>query len=233
MTQQALEDQFDALGGPERGPGRPKVYRAADGKRVPSVTTITSRFKESIGLLNWANRVGREEGQTMREARQGATDVGSLVHRLVEARIHGQRAEKVPAEFRDRVLSAFSAWEQWMTNSRFEIVATEQPIVSEEWRYGGTLDCVLRDSQGRLALGDWKSSNAVYADYLLQLAAYGALWNETQDEKLTGGFHLVRFSKEHGDMEHRFYPALDEPLQMFLLLRQAYALDGIVKKRAK
>jgi hypothetical protein len=50
---------------------------------------------------------------------------------------------------------------------------------------------------------------------------------------VVGGFHLVRFSKEHGDMEHRFYPTLDEPLQMFLLLRQAYALDAIVKRRVK
>ena len=34
-------------------------------------------------------------------------------------------------------------------------------------------------------------------------------------------------------MEHRFFPNLDDALQMFLLLRQAYALDGAVKKRAK
>lgn len=120
-----------------------------------------------------------------------------------------------------------------MEGHRFQIVATEQPIVSEVHRYGGTLDCVLRDSRGALCLGDWKSSNAVYADYLLQLAAYGALWNETQSEKLTGGFHLVRFSKEHGDMEHRHYPDLAEPLEMFLLLRQAYELDKVVKKRAR
>lgn len=232
MTQTALDEQFDALGGPDRGPGRPKSYHTADGKRVPSVTTITARFKESGGLIWWANNQGLE-GKTTDEARKGATDVGSIVHAMVEARLHGQRAAKIPPEFRDRVLSAYSAWEQWMENSRFEIVSTEQPIVSEVHFYGGTLDCVMRDSRGRLALGDWKSSNAVYADYLLQLAAYGALWNETQDEKLTGGYHLVRFSKEHGDMEHRFYPELVEPLEMFLLLRRAYELDKAVKKRAK
>jgi hypothetical protein len=29
-----------------------------------------------------------------------------------------------------------------------------------------------------LILLDWKCANAVYADYLYQLAAYGLLWNE-------------------------------------------------------
>ena len=232
FKQPALDEQFDSLGGAERGPGRPKSYHLADGTRVPSVTTITARFKESTGLLNWANQQGRE-GKTMDEARQGATDVGSIVHRLVEARIHGEKAAKIPAEFRERVLSAFSAWEQWMSNSRFQTVATEQPLVSEEWRYGGTLDCVARDVQGRLCLLDWKSSNAVWPEMLQQLGAYALLWNETKQEQLTGGFHLARFSKHEGDFEHRFFPQLDDAQRMFLLLREAYGLDVEVKRRAR
>ena len=35
-------------------------YRTADGQRCPSVTTICNRFKESGGLIHWANTIARE-----------------------------------------------------------------------------------------------------------------------------------------------------------------------------
>jgi hypothetical protein len=53
--------------------------------------------------------------------------------------------------------------------------------------------------------------NAVYADYLYQLAAYGLLWNENYpDHPPVGGFHLCRFAKEQGDFSHHYFPSLDD-----------------------
>src|ERR1051326_3779732 len=44
--------------------GRSKMptqpYRTKNGKRVPGVTTILSRFKDSGGLIWWANRLALE-----------------------------------------------------------------------------------------------------------------------------------------------------------------------------
>jgi hypothetical protein len=131
------------------------------------------------------------------------------------------------------VTSALAAWEEWWRMHEFKIVATEMPLVSEAHRFGGTIDCVMRDSAGRLAIGDWKSSKAIYPDMLWQVAAYGALWNETQDEKIEGGFHIVKFSKEHGDMEHRYYRELDDALDLFLRFRTCFELEKAVKARAK
>jgi hypothetical protein len=229
MTQAALDRQFAAM----RGAGRPDEYRTKDGDRVPSTTTITGRFKDSAGLIKWANAEGLA-GRKLYEDKS-ATDIGSLVHAMVEARLHGQSMPHIPGEYRETVLSAFASFEAWFEGNQFEVIATEFPLVSEVWRYGGTIDSILRDAKGRLCIGDWKTSNAIYADYLLQLAAYGALWDEhaPADAKLTGGFHLVRFSKEHGDMEHRHFPELDDAWTMFTLLRQSYELDKLLKRRAK
>jgi hypothetical protein len=215
-----------------RGTGRPERYLTAEGKRVPSVTTILGRFKDSGGLIHWANTIGLE-GITLAEARKAPLDAGSLVHRMIEADIHGTERPEVPEEYAEAVTNAYGAWREWMESYRMQVVATELALVSEEHLYAGTIDCVLRDSQGRLALGDWKAANAIYSDYLCQVAAYGLLWAENEDEALTGGFHIVRFSKTEGDMEHRYFPALDDALELFLLLRQAYDLDKIVAKRAK
>lgn len=107
------------------------------------------------------------------------------------------------------------------------------PLVSRLHKFGGTLDAIL--VQGKLALGDWKSSRAVYADMLLQLAAYKILWEENfPDRPILGGFHLLRFSKqEHEDdpvhFSHHFWSQLNLAEQQFLLLLEAFKLDKRVK----
>lgn len=74
---------------------------------------------------------------------------------------------------------------------------------------------------------------AVYGDYLMQLAAYRVLWEEVHpDQPLTGGFHLCRFSKDHGDFAHHYFRELDGAWEMFRHLRAAYDYDRELKKRA-
>jgi hypothetical protein len=79
---------------------------------------------------------------------------------------------------------------------------------------------------------DWKTSNGVYPDYLIQIAAYRQLWEENNPLKLlTGGFHLLRFSKEHADFAHHYWSELNDAWDQFVLFRRSYDLDKIIKKR--
>lgn len=217
-----------------KGKGRPTEYKLADGTRVSGVTTILGRFKESGGLLQWAFQTGKSGAAKLYDSRDEAATAGKLVHDWVESDILGLPAPEIPDEFRQRCDSAYGAWSEWFHGSRFEIVATEVPIVSELHRFGGTIDAIAKDRHGRLCLLDWKTSNAVYSDYALQLAAYALLWNEANPgQPITGGFHLARFAKEHGDFEHRWWPELNEAEDMFLLLVKAYDLDKKLRKRIK
>ena len=57
-----------------------------------------------------------------------------------------------------------------------------------------------------LVLLDYKTSNGVYSDMLIQLAAYKNLWEENRpDLPITGGCHLLRFAKERGDFAHHYF----------------------------
>lgn len=220
----------------ERGKGRPTEYRTADGTRVRGVTTILGRFKESGGLLQWAFQQGKSGAASLYEKRDEAADVGTLCHDTIEARIHRTEPPAIPPEMAERVASALSAYQEWFDASRMEIVATEVPLVSEQYRFGGTIDAIARDGKGRLCLLDWKTSNAVYADYAIQLAAYRQLWNEHADESMQitdGGYHLCRFAKEHADFEHRYWPDLSEAWELFALYLKAYDLDAALRKRVK
>ena len=63
-------------------------YKTKDGKRVPGVTTIIGRFKDSGALLWWAFAQGKsaERGEisSLYDKRDEAADNGTLAHELVE-----------------------------------------------------------------------------------------------------------------------------------------------------
>jgi hypothetical protein len=85
-----------------------------------------------------------------------------------------------------------------------------------------------------LCLLDWKTSNAVYPDYAIQLAAYRHLWNENHpDNPLTGASYLLRFSKNYPDFEARKFGDLSEAWEIFKLYRRAYDIDKQLKARVK
>lgn len=212
-------------------------YRTADGTRVPGTTTIIGRFKESGALLRWAWKQGRE-GRELYEERDTAGEIGTAAHAMVEASIKGLDPEDaltasgLADEHKDRARGAFKAYQSWASMSRLQIIDQEMRLVSEKYRFGGTPDAIGLVN-GELCLVDWKTSNGVYADYLMQLAAYRQLWEEAHpDQPLVGGFHLCRFSKEYGDFAHHFYPELGSAWEMFKHLRSAYEFDKELKKRA-
>jgi hypothetical protein len=153
------------------------------------------------------------EGKTLDEAREPATSVGTVVHDMVEAFLHGDAIEE-PKTL--EAVTGFESFRDWWEASGLTVEVTELAIVSDSMRFGGTLDAILVDAKGRKCLGDWKTSNGIYPDYLCQIAAYGLLWEEYAGEKLEGGFHLARFSKEHGDFEHRHYFDLSDAADLFL-----------------
>lgn len=210
-------------------------YFLKDGSRVPGTTTVIGRFKESGGLLQWAFQQGKAGKSHLYEEAEKAADIGTTAHSMVEAHIRRQDPAAVLDAFpgdKDKVRSAFNAYLDWERMTRLTIVEQEMQLVSEVHRYGGTPDAI-GELDGKLVLLDWKTSNSVYQDYLIQLAAYRQLWDENHPERpLTGGNHICRFSKEHGDFAHHYFPDLSDAWRQFVLFREAYEIDKQLKKRA-
>jgi hypothetical protein len=210
------------------------IYREQEGQRLPSVSTIVGRFKDSGGLIRWAYHCGRD-GLDLNDARERAPDAGTLAQAMVAAHLHGRRwrpATRIDPGLLAKARSGFNAYLSWERTFRPAIRHIDVALASSRYRYGGTLDAV-GVCEGQLALLDWKASNAVYQDHLIQLAACKALWDETYpDQPITGGFHLCRFSKETGDFAHHFYARLDAAWKQFRLFRRAYDIDALLRKRA-
>lgn len=212
-------------------------YFTQDGTRVPSVTTIIGRFKDAGPLMYWAWEQGKA-GKDFRETRDAAATAGTLAHEAVEAHIRHEPClldftpdEDTP-EVMGRAHRAYQAFLAWERQTQLKVEQTELPLVSEQHRFGGTFDAILVN--GARAVGDWKTSNGLYPDYLLQVAAYGKLWEENfPDQPITGGFHLLRFDKTYGDFSHHWWGELDAAWEAFLHLRALYELEKELKQRAK
>ncbi len=208
-------------------------YHTKDGKRVPGTTTVISRRKEADGLIYWAWDCGRN-GIDYREARDKAADAGTIAHAMVECDIKGTFFNRAPwsADLLEKADSAFDAYQQWRQQSRLVPVASELALVSEEYRFGGTIDLVFRDESGKAMMADIKTSNALYYDHLVQVAAYSLLWDEHHPDDPITEFHILRFAKEHADFAHHRFSSLDKAKRMFVLMREQYDLIGDLKKRA-
>jgi hypothetical protein len=214
--------------------GRPYKGYEIDGEKVPGVTTILSRFKESGALMFWAWKQGTE-GKDFRETKQAAADAGTLAHDMVEHDIYGQDFDLTvyEPETVKKARGAFEAYKEWKQQTNLTIAEAEVPLVSRVHRFGGTLDAIL--VAGQLALGDWKTSNGIYADYLLQLGGYQILWEENYPNRpILGGFHLLRFSKQQDladpiSFSHHYWSQLDVAKEQFLHLLAAYKLDKRIK----
>lgn len=212
-------------------------YRLKDGRKVPGVTTIVGRFKDSGALLYWACEQGkaieRGEIKNLYDKRDEAADSGTLAHACVEAHIKNLPLPVLPDNAVGRAaFQGFENYLNWQSNSNIKIIEQEMELVSEAYEFGGCPDAIGVDSKGQLCLLDWKTSNGVYQDYIIQLAAYKNLWEENYpDRLLVGGFHLCRFSKDHADFAHHFWNELDDAWEQFKRFRESYELDKKLKKR--
>jgi hypothetical protein len=214
-------------------------YKLKNGSKVPGVTTILSRFKESGALLFWAFEQGKccERGEIagLYDKRDSAAEAGTLAHAMVESHINWEPEMDLSA-YPESVASAarqgYANYLRWESDNKIVVIKQEMQMISEKHAFGGCPDAIGIDSHGDRCLLDWKTSGGIYVDYLVQCAAYKILHEENHpDEPITGGTHILRFSKEGGDFHHHFFSDLSAAEDLFLLYRRAYEIDKQLKKR--
>jgi hypothetical protein len=227
--------------------------------RVPGTTTVCGRFKDSGALIYWANQEGLA-GRPIRGAEsqsEQACEIGTLSHAMVEADIRGTTQPDKEEFARDWIKklrlsdparsdgdiydhvqvmlkkadSSFNAYLEWKGQTKLKPFHTELPLVSKRYLFGGTIDAVQLDNKA--ALLDWKTSNGIYQDHIIQVGGgYSILWEENfPNQPITGGFHILRFSKTDGDLTHHTWQNLDMAKEAFIHMRILFEIDKQLKMR--
>lgn len=220
------------------------VYKTADGKRCPGVTTVLGVL-DKAALLPWA--AGLERDLVLGHARAGtldslpqqyafeakrdkAADLGTITHARIEAWLKGTELDPdgLPEDLYAESVHGYERFREWWFGEGLTVVASEQPLVSERYRVGGTLDVVARDEHGALVLVDIKTSNATrswpYPTVIGQVAAYRALWGEHSEQRI-GRVAVARVGKTPGDAGQQLWLSelrLDDGLALFLAALDAY-----------
>lgn len=167
-----------------------------------------------------------------------AAEIGTVAHSMIELHLRGEDPHQAQGGMPDYVIqksdTAFLAFLEWADRNALKVVKSELSLVSEKHRFGGTLDNCVLSLRGQTALGDWKTSNGIYADMLYQVSAYRELHVENfPDEKLDGGYYIFRFDKETGDFHEHHFNELGAAWEGFLLMRRLFDINKELEKRVK
>lgn len=205
------------------------VYKTADGKRVPSVTTYLGILSKPA-IIHWAWEQG-VAGLDYRKVRDQAGDTGSLVHYLILCAIRGTEPDLTNYSQIDIATSTIpmGKFAAWQADHDLTPIYLEHPLVSETYCFGGTPDFYGEDN-GKLTLLDFKTSGAVYPENFYQLAAYKKLLEEHGYEVESA--RIVRVSKTIGEsFDDRPAGNLENHWKIFLACQQIYELQKETRKQ--
>jgi hypothetical protein len=112
----------------------------------------------------------------------------------------------------ERIANAVKAALDWINQHQVTFLKTEHKVYSRQWHFAGTMDalarvhactrpeCCPKDFHNETAILDWKTSNQLSNDYLLQTAAY--LQSEVEEFGVPINHrYILRLGKEDAKFE--------------------------------
>ncbi len=160
---------------------RPKtIYQLSSRRIVPGVTTIldcASGKDKLMGMVKAAISLTKDGYDALKEW-EALAEIGSATHERIRA--HLRQEEPDLSFFSPNIVKAsdvpFDSFLLWYIEHEVKLLAVEEPLVSEQYGYGGTLDLLaLVDDVATLV--DFKTGS-VYDDAFVQSAAYRQLLTE-------------------------------------------------------
>jgi genome maintenance exonuclease 1 len=164
-----------------------KFYETPRGL-YPSVTSIlqaTMPAEQRQRLNQWQQR----NGSNSDHLRQAAIERGTVIHKLIEAKLKGEVMECPPD------VNGFWNEAQKILRAIGEVVASEHPVYHSQLHYAGTLD-LLAYWQETLTLFDFKTSHREkrsqwLTDAKLQIAAYRGAYESLYETEIAQGLIMV------------------------------------------
>ncbi len=181
-------------------------------------TFVTGTGSDSMVSLSKAclESIIKTSKRAHKETLEDAANVGKQAHEWIENYIKfklGLReSEKDHGLDDSRAINASTAALDWMHKHNVRWISTEQKVYSRQWKYAGTMDGIcLTDScsdpkccpvpfKDRKTLADWKTSNYLYIEFILQTGAYKKAYEEETGEVIEDVW-IIRLGKEDGEFD--------------------------------
>ena len=203
------------------------IYKLQDGTIVPGVTTILGILNKPA-LVPWANKLGLQGIDSSKYVDEKAK-IGTLAHQMIADYLKGVTTDtseysKVQIDQAENATLSFFEWEK---THPIEPILIEERIVSEEYGFGGTIDCLAR-LNGELCLIDFKTSRGIFPEMLIQVVAYRQLLIESGYDVTKINILRIGRTEDEG-FEERLVNHLDKRWEIFLHCLEIYRLQKEVK----
>ena len=224
---------------------RKHVYTVA-GKPVVGVTTVTGVINKN--LTWWASRMAVDHikskltpGQAYDEieieemledayrahsrSSMKAASIGTMVHSWIENWIAGAEPD-MPVN--KKAVNAIEQFLKWVGEHDVKFLASEQRVYSRKHRFAGTFDFTA-EIDGKVYLGDIKTSSGIYPEYFVQTGGYDLALLEEKNQKFHG--HIIINTPKEGDFKFKILERPATLRQAFLGALNLYnGLDRIKKE---
>jgi len=169
-------------------------YDVGTEEKLPSVTTIlqaTQSDEKKESLAKWKQKVGENKADQIRDQ---AAERGSIMHRIIEGYLLGQRHADFSDVGQDAGVMAQKIIDQGLEGHMDEIWGSEITIHYPGLFAGATDLCGIYE--GRESIIDFKQSNKMkrkewISDYFVQLAAYAMGHNYVYGTNIQSGTILM------------------------------------------
>ncbi|KAL6059871.1 hypothetical protein QOT17_013907 [Balamuthia mandrillaris] len=169
-------------------------------------------------LKQWVSKIIKKASLDPGKIGEEAASFGTRSHVLIEQLLLDQKPD-IP----DNLQTVVKSFRVYQKSAPFRIMETEKMVYSLRHGYAGALDALALTPpeqpsdppEGRLVAMDWKTSNATYAEYALQVAAYAKAHEEMTGQKVEEGW-IIRLDKHRPRFEARRVKDLDACFQVFL-----------------
>lgn len=123
-------------------------------------------------MLETVGEAGTIKALTERSGwkRDSAAQLGTEVHRIADLVNNGLE----PPQMDDITRTRVNHYSEWWRGSGWRLRASEAMLIEDDLGYGGTMDLLCYDEDGKTVLADIKTGEkGVYREAILQLTLYG------------------------------------------------------------
>lgn len=183
-------------------------------KEIKSVTTILKIINKPA-LINWASNCAIdyvsqqiEPGKSYDEIelssifqkgrkahwekKTDAGDIGTFLHKWIENYIKGEKPSKpVNPDLQLAVLKFL----KWVKQHNVKFLLSEQMVFSKNYQFSGLTDFICT-IDGKMYIGDLKTSSGIYPEMFMQTSAYRLARTEEYPEEKYAGQLIVRIGKD-------------------------------------
>lgn len=245
-------DEFKVDFGIDPKTGKEKHDYLLNGKPLTGVTSILKVIGKGDFITQWAATLSAKKfsddvqawmnsgytfnlATTYEDSRyqwkkelEAAGKFGKNVHGAVEDFIKGDPIRPLT----EKEAAAYQNFVTWARTNGIKFLKSEQSVYSKEFWYAGTIDLVFEDLEGRVWIGDVKTSSAIYPEHFFQTAAYQrALVERGFDREIHG--HIVLNLKKDGKFNIKKSYGYERNFEAFLAALKIYKIKADLESELK